>query len=69
MAFLAVVGPVAAQDDCDGYRYRHTGAFDGVEVDYDVPYGENINVNFIPEELVLDIYTPSGDAEEARPWW
>ena len=67
LAFLALVGPVAAQDDCDGYRYRYTGAFDGVEVDYDVPYGENINVNFIPEELVLDIYTPSGDAEEARP--
>ena len=53
--------------DCDDYRYRYTGAFDEVEVDYDVPYGENINVNFVPEELVVDIYTPVGDSHESRP--
>ena len=53
--------------DCDDFRYRYTGAFDEVEVDYDVPYGENINVNFVPEELVVDIYTPVGDSHESRP--
>lgn len=58
-----------AQDlpDCDDYRYRYTGAFDDIEVDYDVPYGENINVNFVPEELVVDVYTPVGDTHESRP--
>ena len=54
-----------AQDECDGYRY--TGAFDGFEVEYDVPYGENFNVNFLPEELVMDVYSPTGDVEESRP--
>ena len=56
-----------SQAECDGYRYRYVGAFDDIEVDYDVPYGENINVNFVPEELVVDIYSPLGDALEARP--
>ncbi len=65
--FVSVAYPLFAQDDCDGYRYRYTGAFDEIEVDYDVPYGENINVNFLPEDLVLDIYAPVGDTNEARP--
>ena len=56
-----------SQAECDGYRYRYVGAFDEIEVDYDVPYGENINVNFVPEELVVDIYSPLGDALETRP--
>ena len=42
------------------------GAFDGLP-HYDVPYGENFNVNFLPEELVVDVYTPEGDTQEARP--
>ena len=58
---------MVAQEECDGYRYRYTGAFEEVEVDYDVPYGENINVGFVPEELVLDIYTPVGDTLDHRP--
>ena len=62
-----VVQPLMSQGDCDGYRYRYAGAFDGVEVDYDVPYGENFNVNFLPEELVVDVYTPAGDVVDARP--
>jgi poly(3-hydroxybutyrate) depolymerase len=56
-----------AQDDCDGYRYRYTGAFDEIDVEYDVPYGENINSNLVPEDLFLDIYSPVGDENMARP--
>jgi len=62
-----VVQPLMSQGDCDGYRYRYTGAFDGVEVDYDVPYGENVNSGAELEQLVVDVYTPEGDVEEARP--
>ena len=70
LAFLCVLTsafPAFSQDECDGYRYRYTGAFDGIAVDYDVPYGENFNVNFLPEELMVDVYTPEGDTQEARP--
>lgn len=64
---VVLTGTAQEQADCDGYRYRYTGAFADVEVDYDVPYGENINVNFVPEDLVVDIYTPVDDTNEARP--
>ena len=67
LCVLTSAFPVFSQEECDGYRYRYTGAFDGFAVDYDVPYGENFNVNFLPEELVVDVYTPEGDTQEARP--
>ena len=56
LLLISSVDTLMAQDECDGYRYRYTGAFDGFEVEYDVPYGENFNVNFLPEELVIDVY-------------
>lgn len=67
LLLISSVDTLMAQDECDGYRYRYTGAFDGFEVEYDVPYGENFNVNFLPEELVMDVYSPTGDVEESRP--
>lgn len=61
--------PAAAwgQADCDGYRYRYKGAFDSFNVDYDLPYGENINWMLLSEELVADVYTPSEQSDELRP--
>lgn len=56
-----------AQQECDGFRYRYTGAFEDFSVTYDVQYGENFNANFVPEDLVVDVYSPVGDMEEARP--
>jgi len=64
---LLVSAPLHAQEECDGYRYRYTGAFDSFEVEYDVPYGENINSLLIPEDLYVDVYTPVGDVATARP--
>lgn len=67
-AALATVSLWAQETaDCDEYRYRYVGAFEGFDVDYDLLYGENINVNFLPEDLVVDIYSPSGDTNEERP--
>ena len=59
--------PAWSQEECDGYRYRYTGAFDGVVVDANLLYGENININFVPQDLLLDIYSPQGDALDNRP--
>ena len=66
---FAFVKSAAAQNSsgCDGYRYRYTGAFEDIDVQYDIPYGENINVNFVPEQLVVDIYAPAEDANASRP--
>lgn len=55
------------QADCDGYRYRYKGAFDSFNVDYNLPYGENINWMLFSEELVADVYTPSEQSDELRP--
>ena len=71
IAALALVLTLPAnglcQTDCDGYRYRYTGAFDSFNVDYDLPYGENINSMLFSEELVADVYTPSEQSDELRP--
>ena len=57
-----------AQDDsCDGYRYRYLGAFPDIDVEYDIPYGSNVNAMGMEESLVFDLYTPQGDDNEARP--
>ena len=56
-----------AQQECDGYRYRYTGAFETHSVTYDVPYGQNLSWDGTETELVLDIYAPSGDMLTERP--
>ena len=55
-----------SQSECDGYRYRYTGAFGGFDVQSNVVYGENI-LNFTPVDLDVDVYTPTGDTEANRP--
>ena len=64
---LTLSADASGQSDCDGYRYRYTGAFDSFNVDYDLPYGENINSMLLSEELVADVYTPSEQSDELRP--
>ena len=56
-----------AQQECDGYRYRYTGAFETHSVTYDVPYGQNLSWDGTETELVVDIYAPVGDALLERP--
>ena len=52
-------------DGCDGARYRYR-VFDDFEVEYDVPYGNNIHASGSNEELVMDIYRPVGDTVTNR---
>lgn len=63
---LATSQTAVGQEDCDGYRYRYTGAFDGFDVDYGLVYGEN-TVNGDVVELDMDVYTPVGDEMSNRP--
>lgn len=56
-----------AQSDCDNIRYRYTTAFENYSVDYDIPYGENINSDLNNETLVFDLYQPVDDTESQRP--
>ena len=56
-----------AQQECDGYRYRYTGAFETQSVTYDVQYGENLSWDGTETALVADIYVPVGDVIAERP--
>ena len=68
LAWMACATIVShAQQECDGYRYRYTGAFETHSVTYDVQYGQNLSWNGVEEELVVDIYAPVGDVIAERP--
>ena len=67
MALACASTPSFAQQECDGYRYRYTGAFEANSVVYDVPYGQNLSWDGTETELVVDIYAPVGDALAERP--
>ena len=69
MALACASTPTFAQQECDGYRYRYTGAFEANSVVYDVPYGQNLSWYGTETELVVDIYAPVGDALAERPLW
>ena len=64
---LLLVGNQASGQTCNGERYRYTSAFPEVTVTYDLPYGSNVNVYGVDEELVFDLYQPAGDAATDRP--
>lgn len=65
--FALLAGALWGQTSCDGYRYRYTGAFENISVEYDIPYGSNINSSGDDETLVFDLYMPEGDLETSRP--
>ena len=67
LALACALNPSFAQQECDGYRYRYTGAFETYSVTYDVQYGQNLSWNGVEEELVVDIYAPVGDVIAERP--
>ena len=67
LALACALNPSFAQQECDGYRYRYTGAFETHSVTYDVQYGQNLSWNGVEEELVVDIYAPVGDVIAERP--
>ncbi len=70
LAFAVVACSTIAshsQQECDGYRYRYTGAFETHSVTYNVPYGQNLSWDGTETELVVDIYAPSGDMLTERP--
>ena len=51
---------------CDGERYK-TAVFDDVDVVRGVKFGEGTTIGGNDQELFMDIYTPKGDDETARP--
>jgi poly(3-hydroxybutyrate) depolymerase len=51
---------------CDGSRYL-IPIFNEVNVESDIPYGANLNSASEMQELLLDVYTPTGDTETNRP--
>lgn len=59
------VSVFAQQLDCSGSRYLDS-LFD-VTVTSNVLYGQNTNYNGTPRDLMMDVYTPSGDTISARP--
>ena len=53
-----------AKRDCDGYRYRYTGAFN-TSTWMTCPMAKT-SIDALSEELVADVYTPSEQSDELR---
>lgn len=51
---------------CEDGRYRDK-IFPLVDVQTDIPYGQNFTYAGVDQELLLDVYKPSGDSENSRP--
>src|SRR5690554_1034959 len=64
-AAIATFLTVQAQD-CTGGRYG-TEIFTNLDVTSDVQYGSNVNYDGSNQNLLLDIYRPTGDTETDRP--
>ncbi|MEM9023267.1 MAG: T9SS type A sorting domain-containing protein [Bacteroidota bacterium] len=62
---IPFVQPLAAQD-CSNGRYG-VELFTDVDITSDVVYGNNTNLLGVPQDLMLDVYQPSGDTETDRP--
>jgi len=61
---LATFYSVSAQD-CSGGRYE-SEIFTGSDVTSDIQYGANINHNLSNQDLLLDVYQPTGDTDTDR---
>ncbi|MGB0136119.1 MAG: carboxylesterase family protein [Flavobacteriales bacterium] len=64
LALFAAPALLTAQ--CDGERYREF-VFDSFAKSADILYGSNYDFNDNLQDLYLDVYTPNGDTETARP--
>ena len=67
LALVCLSSTLRGQDECDGYRYRYTGAFAAHSVTYDIEYGQNLAWTGVETDLVVDIYAPAGDVNSERP--
>jgi len=65
LTFLLPLGLIAQTPDCDGIRYL-TELYPTYDLTT-VQYGSNINPQGEMQDLLVDIYEPTGDTEEARP--
>jgi para-nitrobenzyl esterase len=63
--FLAILSVVSVAQ-CDDNRYRNF-LFTDVSVTSDIVYGSNEDLNGLNQELLLDIYEPTGDSLTNRP--
>lgn len=63
LTFSITVDSIA---QCTGFRYRDL-IFPSWDITSDVQYGNNINEQGNPENLLLDVYEPTGDTETSRP--
>ncbi len=61
----SIIGFEAAAQ-CVGPRYKQA-IFANNTVHSDIVYGNNINLQGNPEDLLLDVYEPTGDTETNRP--
>lgn len=52
--------------DCNSLRYDQE-VFSSVDISSNIIYGSNINANNASENLIMDIYQPSGDTAQFRP--
>lgn len=64
--FLFLIASVSSHSQCDDNRYIDQ-IFDDFELASDIHYGTNFTHQGIEQDLLLDIYTPSGDTETSRP--
>lgn len=66
LALVILIGRLGAQD-CSSGRYVTANLFSDVEVTQAVPFGSNIGVSGSTQTLYMDVYEPSGDADQLRP--
>ena len=64
-AALFAFTTIEAQD-CTNGRYD-SQIFTNLDVTFDVQYGSNLNFDSSNQDLLLDIYKPTGDTDNSRP--
>lgn len=64
--FLFCAGSSKAQYDCNNNRFLEE-VFSNVEKTADINYGSAVTVISTTENLLLDVYEPTGDTMQARP--
>ena len=66
LSLLLPISFLFSQGDCTGGRYERE-IFPNLDVQIDVIYGQNINLDGNAEDLKMDIYQPQGDTHQDRP--
>lgn len=66
LLFTACLIGQLASAQCDGSRYLNQ-IFNDFEETENIIYGNNLDLDGISVDLLMDVYTPIGDTETARP--